>query len=104
MLGLVIQMVMMPASTARAEAPNQGADVAAGAASVIATLFAVPARVLACALTVTIGGAAYGLTMGTSEVVREELVAGTNSTCGGKYTVTPDEVKQFTRGTRPSIR
>jgi hypothetical protein len=37
------------------------------------------------------------LTMGTSEVVRQELVAGTNYTCGGKFYITPQEVKQFAR-------
>ncbi len=103
-LGLLVQMAMMSASTARADAPNPAADFSAGAISVIATMFAFPARLLACAATVTIGGVAYGLTMGSSEFVREELVAGTNYTCGGKYAVTPAEVKQFTRDPRPPIR
>lgn len=94
-LGLLVQMVV--ASGARAEEPNRAADVSAGAASAIATLFALPMRLAACVATVVIGGTAYGLTMGTSELIRDELAAGTRSTCGGKYYITPQEIKEFAR-------
>ncbi len=94
-LWLVVQMVI--ASGARAEEPNRAVDVSAGAASAIATLFALPVRLAACVATGVIGGTAYGLTMGTSELIREELAAGTKSTCGGKYYITPQEIKQFVR-------
>ena len=33
--------------------------------------------------------------MGISELIRQELVAGTNYTCGGKFYITPQDVKQF---------
>jgi len=39
----------------------------------------------------------YGLTMGTSEALRQEIVAGTNYTCGGRLYITPEEVKQFAK-------
>ena len=94
-LGLLVQMVS--ASGARAEEPNLAADVSAGAASAIATVFALPVRLAACIATVVIGGTAYGLTMGSSELIREELAAGTKSTCGGKFYITPQEIKQFAR-------
>ena len=96
-LGLFAQMGMVTAPGARAEEPNRAADLSAGVISAVATAIAMPVRLLACGATVIIGGAAYGLTMGTSELVRQELAAGTNYTCGGRYYVTPQEVKQFAR-------
>ena len=96
-LGLVVQMEMVIASSARAGEPNLAVDLSAGAVSALATAIALPLKAVACAATVGLGGIAYGLTMGTSELVRQELVAGTNYTCGGKFYVTPQEVKQFTR-------
>ena len=97
-VALCVLLQMGMASGAWAEEPNLAADVSAGAVSAIATLFALPVRLAACVATVAIGGTAYGLTMGTSEVIREELVAGTKYTCGGKYYITPQEVRQFARG------
>ena len=93
-LWLVAQLVVVPG--ARAEDSNLAVDVSAGAASALATLIAVPLRVVTCVGAVAIGGAAYGLTMGTSELLREELVAATNY-CGGRYYITPKDVKQLTR-------
>lgn len=95
MLWALLQMVI--AFGAWAEEPSLAADVSAGAVSAIATLFALPVRLAACVATVAIGGTAYGLTMGTSEALREQLVAGTKYTCGGKFYITPREVRQFAR-------
>ncbi len=92
---LSIHVVISP--DARAEDLAPGVDASATAISVIASAVAVPVRALACAFTVAIGGVAYGFTMGTSELVRKELVAGTNYTCGGKFTISPQEVKQLFR-------
>ena len=94
-LWLLAQMGM--ASVARAEEPNVGADIAAGAISALATVFMVPARLAACVATVALGGVTYGLTMGSSELLRQEIVAGTNYTCGGRLYITPEEVKQFAK-------
>ncbi|MGH7410954.1 MAG: hypothetical protein ACREJ6_07870 [Candidatus Methylomirabilis sp.] len=94
-LGLLVQMQMAIASNAMAEEPNLAVDLSAGAISTIATVIAFPVRLIACVATVGLGGLGYGLTMGTSELIREELVAGTNYTCGGKYYVTPQEVKRL---------
>jgi len=88
---------MAVASPARAEDSSLGADVSAGAVSVIATVITLPFKFITCAATVALGGTAYGLTMGTSEIIREELVAGTNQTCGGRYYVSPQQVKQLMR-------
>lgn len=96
-VGLLVQMQMPFASNAMAEEPNVAADLSAGAISTIATAIAAPLRLVTCIATVGLGGLVYGLTLGTSEAVRAELVAGTNYTCGGKYYVTPQEVKQFAR-------
>ena len=84
-------------SGAKAEEPGIGADIAAGAISALATVVAFPVRVAACVATVALGGVTYGLTMGTSELLRQELVAGTNHTCGGRLYITPEEVKQFAK-------
>jgi hypothetical protein len=85
-------------SGARAEEPHLGADIAAGAISALATVFAFPVRGLpACVATVALGGVTYGLTMGSSELLRQEIVAGTNYTCGGRLYITPEEVKQFAK-------
>jgi hypothetical protein len=84
-------------SSAAAEEPGLAADVSVGAASVLATVIAAPVRLVACVLTVAVGGTAYGLTMGQSELIRDELAAGTRSTCGGKYYVTPQDIRQFSR-------
>ncbi len=92
---LLAQMVI--SSGAKAEEPSLAADVSAGAVSAIATIFALPVKLAACVTTVALGGAVYGLTMGTSEIIRQELVAGTNYTCGGKFYITPQEIKQFAR-------
>jgi len=96
-LWLCVQMGMVAAPGARAEEPTRAADLSAGAISVIATAIAVPVRLVACGATIVLGGMAYGLTMGTSELLREELAAGTNYTCGGKFTITPQEVKRLAR-------
>ena len=96
-LGLLVQMQIMVASSARAGEPNLAADLSAGAISTIATVIGFPVRLIACVATVGLGGLAYGLTMGTSELLRQELVAGTKYTCGGKFYVTPQEVKQLAR-------
>jgi hypothetical protein len=97
---LLVQVGM--ASWARAEDSSLGADVSAGAVSVIATVITLPLKLITCAATVALGGTAYGLTMGTSEIIREELVAGTNQTCGGRYYVSPQQVKQLVR--EPELR
>ncbi|MCI0411037.1 MAG: hypothetical protein L0191_21150 [Acidobacteria bacterium] len=94
-LGLLVQMQIAVASSARAEEPNLAADLSAGAISTIATAIAFPVRLIACVATVGLGGLGYGFTMGTSELLRQELVAGTKYTCGGKYYVTPQEVKRL---------
>ena len=94
-LSLSVQMGI--ASGARAEEPHLGADIAAGAISALATAFAFPVRVAACVATVALGGVTYGLTMGSSELLRQEIVAGTNYTCGGRLYITPEEVKQFAK-------
>jgi len=97
MMVLSLSVQMGIASGAGAEEPHAGTDVAAGAISALATVFAFPVRVAACAATVALGGVTYGLTMGTSELLRREIVEGTNYTCGGRFYVTPEEVKQFAK-------
>src|SRR5574337_2039744 len=92
-LCLLAQMAV--ASWAGAEETTVGADVSAGAVSVIATVITLPLKLVTCVATVALGGTVYGLTMGTSEIVREELVAGTNQTCGGRFYVSPQQVKQL---------
>lgn len=92
---LLVQM--MGASGAWAEEPGLAVDVSAGVISALATVFALPVKLASCVATVAIGGVAYGLTMGSSELIRDELVAGTNSTCGGRYYITPQEVKQLAK-------
>ena len=97
MMALWLLVQMGAPSGAKAEEPSLGADIAAGAISALATVVAFPVRVAACVATVALGGVTYGLTMGTSELVRQELVAGTNYTCGGRLYITPEEVKQFAK-------
>ena len=92
-----LSMQVLVASGASAGEPNVAADISAGAISVIATAVALPVKLVGCVATVALGGIAYGFTVGTSELIREELVAGTRSTCGGKYYITPQEVRQFAR-------
>jgi hypothetical protein len=94
-LALVLHAVMLIAPDAKAEDGTLGADLSAGAISVIATVIGAPLRAVACVATVGLGGTLYGLTLGTSELVRQELVAGTNATCGGKYYVTPEQIKRL---------
>lgn len=96
-LALCLMVQMATASWARAEETTIGADLSAGAISVIATVITLPLKLVTCAATVALGGTVYGLTMGTSEVIREELVAGTNYTCGGRFYVSPQQVKQLAR-------
>lgn len=90
-LWVMAQMVIIP--VAKAGSSDPGAGASAGAISILATVIAAPVKLAACVATVLIGGTAYGLTMGTSELLREELAAGTKHTCGGKYVVTPQEIK-----------
>ena len=97
MMALWLLVQMGAPSGAKAEEPRLGADIAAGAISALATVFAFPVRVAACVATVALGGVTYGLTMGSSELLRQEIVAGTNYTCGGRYYITPEEVKQFAK-------
>ncbi|MBZ0170161.1 hypothetical protein MELA_02474 [Candidatus Methylomirabilis lanthanidiphila] len=97
LLALCLLVQMVAASRVRAEETTIGADLSAGAISVIATIVTVPLKLITCAATVALGGTVYGLTMGTSEIIREELVAGTNQTCGGRFYVSPQQVKQLAR-------
>ena len=97
MMALWLLVQMGAPSGAKAEEPRIGADIAAGAISALATVVAFPVRVAACVATVALGGVTYGLTMGTSELLRRELVEGTNYTCGGRLYITPEEVKQFAK-------
>jgi hypothetical protein len=97
MMALWLLVQMGAPAGAKAEEPRLGAEIAAGANSALATVVALPVRVAACAATVALGGVTYGLTMGTSELLRQELVAGTNYTCGGRLYITPEEVKQFAK-------
>jgi hypothetical protein len=94
-LWLLVQSVVIPGASAGE--PSLAADVSAGAISVIATVIAAPLKLAGCVATVALGGIAYGFTMGTSELIREELVAGTKSTCGGKYYITQQEVRHIAR-------
>ncbi len=96
-LALCLLVQIAAVSWARAEETTIGADLSAGAISVIATVVTLPLKLVACAATVALGGTVYGLTMGTSEIIREELVAGTNYTCGGRFYVSPQQVKQLAR-------
>ena len=96
-VALCLSMQIVVASGASAEEPNVAADISARAISAIATAIALPVKLVGCVATVALGGIAYGFTVGTSELIREELVAGTRSTCGGKYYITPQEVRQFAR-------
>ena len=97
MMALWLLVQMGAPSGVKAEEPHLGVDIAAGAISALATVFALPGRIAACAATVALGGVTYGLTMGSSETLRREIVEGTNYTCGGRYYITPEEVKQFAR-------
>lgn len=101
LLALCLLMQVGMASRAWAEETTIGADLSAGAISVIATAITVPLKLVTCAATVVLGGTVYGLTMGTSEVIREELVAGTNYTCGGRFYVSPRQVKQLMAESEP---
>jgi hypothetical protein len=92
---------MAVAPWASAEESTVGADVSAGIISVLATVITFPVKLVTCAATVALGGTTYGLTMGTSEIVRDELAAGTNQTCGGRYYVSPQQVKRLARETEP---
>lgn len=97
MMTLWLLVQMGAPSGAKAEGPDLGTDIAAGAISALATVFMLPVRLVACVATVTLGAATYGLTMGASEPVRQEIVAGTKYTCRGRYYITPEEVKQFAK-------
>ena len=97
MMALWLLVQMGAPSGVKAEEPHLGVDIAAGAISALATAFAFPVRVAACAATVALGGVTYGLTAGSSEALRQEIVAGTNYTCGGRLYITPEEVKQFAK-------
>lgn len=101
LVGLCLLVQTGTASWARAGESTVGADVSAGAISLIATIITVPLKLVTCAATVVLGGAAYGISMGTSEVIREELVAGTNQTCGGRYYVSPRQVKELASESQP---
>lgn len=102
LLALCLLVQMAVASLARAEEPTPGANVSAGAVSLIATVITLPLKLATCAATVALGGTVYGLTMGTSELIREELVAGTNYTCGGRFYVSPQQVKRLVQ--EPDLR
>lgn len=101
LLALCLSVQIAAASWARAEETTIGADLSAGAISIIATIITAPLKLVACAATVALGGTAYGISMGTSEIIREELVAGTNQTCGGRFYVSPQQVKQLARESQP---
>ncbi len=91
-LWLVVQLMVVSGARADTEEVVEGA--ATGMASTLATVFMMPVKLANCVVMVTVGGAAYGLTMGSSEFVEEELVGAIPSACGGKYYISQEEVEQ----------
>ena len=92
-LWLVVQMVGV--SRARADEPEGVVEIASGTVSVLATVIALPLKLVTCVTTVAMSAAGYGLTLGSSEFVQDELVGGVPYACGGKYYVAPQEVGQY---------
>jgi len=93
-LGLSVQLMAAPG--ARAEDDVTG-SVATGLLSALATVIALPVRVATCLATVTIGGATYGVTMGSSEFVNEEILGSVPYACGARINTLPLEVEPLTR-------
>jgi hypothetical protein len=81
-IGLVIQMAMVP--SVRAEEPDTAVALGATAFGVLGTIIALPVRAVTCVATVVLGGVGYGLTAGTAEFVKQELVAGIPYACSAK--------------------
>ena len=91
-LWLVVQLVVVSGACADTEEVVEGA--ATGMASTLATVFMMPVKLVNCVVMVTVGGAAYGITMGSSEFVEQEFLGAIPSACGGKYYISQQEVEQ----------
>ena len=58
-----------------------------GAASVtgaIATVLALPLKIATCGATVALGGVGYGLALGHSEFIQQELISSLPAACGAR--------------------
>ena len=94
-LGLAVQLVVV--SGACANGPEPTVRVAASVTGVLATVIALPVKLVTCVTTVAMGGTGYGLTAGHSEFVEDELLAGLPDACGTQLHTTPQAVEPFTR-------
>ena len=91
-LWLLVQLMVVSGARADTEEVVEGA--ATGMASTLATVFMMPVKLVNCVLIVALGGAGYGITMGSSEVVEQEFLGAIPSACGGKYYISQEEVEQ----------
>jgi hypothetical protein len=107
-IALLAASVVFQAGTvplARAEQRNEfPAAVATGVFSALATVVAVPLKFATCTAVAAVGGAGYGLTLGQSDFVRQELLSGIPRACGIIMHTTAPEVTPYLEGPQPDAQ
>jgi hypothetical protein len=102
MMACCLAAQMVAATGVQAEERNElPTAMAAGAFSALATVVAVPLKFATCVAVASVGGAGYGLTLGHSDFVREELLAGLPDACGVQLYTTAPEVAPYLDGPQP---
>jgi hypothetical protein len=84
------------ASYAWAQHSDPAVEVASGVTGIVATVIGLPVKVASCVATVTLGGVGYGLTAGSSELVRDEMLRGLPYACGAYLYTLPPAIDQVT--------
>lgn len=87
---LCVQLAFLP--TVRAEDIDTPTRVAAVVSSSISTAIGLPLKLVTCGAVITLGGVGYGLTLGQSDFVQQEVLAGTPYACGAQLKTIPPQV------------
>jgi hypothetical protein len=75
--------------------------VGTGVFSAFATVVGLPIKIATCAAMTAVGGVGYGLTLGHSDLVRQEFLSGLPLACGMKMNTTAPEVTPYLGGPQP---
>ncbi len=76
-------------SSVRAEERDGTTQAAVGLSEAFAIITSLPIKVAACGATAALGGVGYGLTLGHSEFIQQEVLGGLPSLCSARLETVP---------------
>ncbi len=94
--GLLLAALSLTTPAFAADSPDTGVQLSTGVARGLAAVIALPFKAITCAVVVTTGGVAYGLTLGNGDFVSQELVSAIPGACGS-------DARQIGEGVNSSV-